>query len=143
MFKNPLKRFSVLLIVIGLIDSIYLTWIKFTSSDVACFGGCDTVNASPYSQIFGIPTALIGAAAYAVLLLLEIFEDNSPLINEYFTNIYFALTLVGILFSGYLTYLEIAVIHAICPYCVVSAIVMLFLFVISLLRLKQEFDMVE
>lgn len=143
MFKDPQKRFSVLLILIGLIDSIYLTWIKFSSSNAACFGGCDTVNASSYSEIFGVPTALIGAGAYAILLFLEIFEDTNPLINEHFPNIFFALTLIGILFSAYLTYLELEVIHAICPYCVVSAVVMFFLFIISLLRLKREFDMVE
>lgn len=143
MFKAPQKRLSLLLILIGLIDSIYLTYIKFSSSDVACFGGCDTVNASSYAEIFGIPTALVGAGAYLVLLFLEIFEDSIPLVNKHFTNTYFALTLIGVLFSAYLTYLEIKIIHAICPYCVVSAVVMLFLFIISLLRQKQEFDMVE
>ncbi len=51
----------------------------------------------------------------------------------------FGITLVGVLYSAYLTYVELAILHAVCPYCVVSAIVMVILFVAMLIRLKEDF----
>ena len=42
----------------------------------------------------------------------------------------------GVLFSGWLTWLEIARIHAICRYCVMSAVLVLLLFVLSVRDLR-------
>jgi uncharacterized membrane protein len=51
----------------------------------------------------------------------------------------FGVTLIGMIYSAYLTYLEVAVIHAICPFCVLSAVLMSFLFVLSALRIREIF----
>jgi uncharacterized membrane protein len=124
---------------IGLVDSLYLTWVKVTHRVAFCgtYGGCETISSSSYSSILGIPIALFGAGAYLAILLLlfletkgQFWRDNSPVIV-------FGITLVGVLYSIYLTYLEVAVIHAICPYCVLSAIAMLVLFILSILRLVR------
>lgn len=40
--------------------------------------------------------------------------------------------MVGVLYSAYLTYLELFVIHEICPWCVASALVMVALFVLAI-----------
>ena len=50
----------------------------------------------------------------------------------------FGISLVGVLYSAYLTYIEIAVIYAICPFCVISAIVLLGIFTISTVRLFRN-----
>ena len=131
---------SVILAVMGIFVAGYLSWVKLAHTQVFCGGSgeCETVANSPYAQIAGVPVAILGLGAYIAilgLLLLENYGDfwkqNSPLII-------FGMTLVGFLYSAYLTYLELAVIRAICPYCVVSAILMTFLFIIAIIRLVRH-----
>lgn len=124
---------------IGLLDSLYLTWVKLTHRVAFCgtYGGCETVSSSSYSSILGIPIALFGAGAYFVILVLLFLETKGLFWRENSPILVFGITLVGVLYSIYLTYIEVAVIHAICPYCVVSAIAMLILFLLSILRLVR------
>ncbi|HAD05758.1 MAG TPA: hypothetical protein DCE76_01205, partial [Anaerolineaceae bacterium] len=68
-------------------------------------------------------------------LLLLWAEQRHSLIQQYADFLLFGVTLIGIIYSAYLTYLEIAVIKAICPFCVVSAVAMLILFIYSVKRL--------
>jgi uncharacterized membrane protein len=140
--KVKVRNFLIIGAIIGLVDSLYLTWEKISGNPALCIqglGDCYSVNISIYSEFLGIP--ILGAGAYLLLLLsllLEpknsFFESNSP----YFV---FAITLIGTLFSVYLTYIEIAVLKKICPFCVISAITMLVLLVFSVLRLiKYQSD---
>ena len=135
------RNLSLVTALIGLIDSLYLTWLKVGKDEIICIGGCDVVNASKYSEIFGIPIAIFGALSYIAILGVILFWDRWNLIANMASYLFFGITLVGVLYSAYLTYLELAVIHAICPFCVVSAVVMLILFFISIVELKQEFAM--
>ena len=138
---SKLRTTSMVLSAVGLADSVYLTWIKLVDQEIMCagVGGCDVVNTSKYSEISGIPIALIGAGAYLVILLLLVIEHRSNFLQENSALYVFGLSLVGTMYSGYLTYLEIAVINAICPYCVLSAILMSVIFVLSIIRLRQGF----
>jgi uncharacterized membrane protein len=134
-----LRKILIALAVIGLADSLYLTWIKVMEDGICqVSSGCEVVNTSPFASIAGIPIAAIGAGAYITMLLvllleprLELFEVNSP-------TIVFGLSLIGVLYSAYLTYLEIYVIRAICPFCVVSAVVLVAMLIVSALRLRQS-----
>ncbi|MBI3159104.1 MAG: vitamin K epoxide reductase family protein [Chloroflexi bacterium] len=137
MNANLVRRLSILIAGIGLVDSAYLAWIKLSNNEILCagIGECDVVNSSIYAEIGGIPIALLGAAAYAFLIFLYIVEtragfwaDNAGILN-------FGLTLAGVLYSAYLTYIEVAVLKAICPFCVVSAVAMLALFVLAVWRM--------
>lgn len=121
----------------GLVDSIYLTWVKYTGAYALCgpIGDCESVNSSQYSEVFGIPIALLGAGAYALIILLLVLERYGGVWIEYGQTIVFGMSLIGVLYSIYLTYIEIAVLKAICPYCVISAIILLALLVISGFRL--------
>jgi uncharacterized membrane protein len=131
---------AVVCAVIGLADSIYLTWLKLTGELAACggIGDCESVNASIYSQINGIPIALLGAVAYALILLFLFLESRDDFIGDWSPTLVFGLSLTGTLYSIYLTYIEIAVLKAICPYCVVSAVAILIIFVISIARLRRS-----
>lgn len=131
---------AVVCAVIGLADSIYLTWLKLTGELAACggIGDCESVNASIYSQINGIPIALLGAVAYALILLFLFLESRDDFIGYWSPTLVFGLSLTGTLYSIYLTYIEIAVLKAICPYCVVSAIAILIIFVISIARMRRS-----
>lgn len=83
--------------------------------------GCETVNSSEYSEIFGIPVALFGAAASGVTLLAGLYwwraGDRRGLLVAY------VLGLASLPFLAFLTYLELFVIHAVCVWCVGYALV--------------------
>jgi uncharacterized membrane protein len=73
--------------------------------------------------------------AYVVILGLLYLEQKGDFWREYSPLIIFGTSLVGVIYSIYLTYVEIAVIYAICPYCVLSAIAMMIIFSMSIARL--------
>lgn len=126
---------------VGLLDAAYLTILKYTNNKTMCIqglGDCWSVNISRYSMIAGIPVAVLGVIAYFVIILLLILEKRGAFWRSRGVLIHFGLSLVGVLYSLYLTYLEIAVIRAICPFCVLSAICMLALFGLNLVRLTHS-----
>jgi uncharacterized membrane protein len=134
--KN-IRTISIVLAIIGLVDSVYLTWVKLANRYALCgpIGDCESVNSSQYSEIAGVPIALIGALGYILIILLIVLEARGGIWKEYSPYLVLGITLAGSLYSIYLTYLEVAVIHAICPYCVLSAVVIILLFILSIVRL--------
>ncbi len=139
MTARNLRIGSFLIAAIGFIDALYLSWVKLAHTEVFCGGSsnCSTVNSSRYAEIYGIPIAFLGLGAYIVILILLSLEGRNNSWKELFPLVIFGMSLIGSLYSIYLTYVEIAVIKAICPYCVVSAVMMLFLLVVSILRLAR------
>jgi uncharacterized membrane protein len=136
-----LRRVAIFLAVLGVVVSGYLSWSHLANAQPALCsegGGCDTVQSSRYSEIGEIPVALLGVAGYLAIigaLILEKFSlplaENAPLLT-------FGFSLIGVLYSAYLTYLELFVILAICFYCVISALVMVAIFVITIIRLNHQ-----
>lgn len=138
---RTLRNLSIALAAIGLIDSLYLMIIKLTNNKGLCLqgiGDCWTVNTSRYSEISGIPISILGALAYLAILVLLYLETREGFWNEYSSIFVFGIALTGTLYSAYLTYLEIAVIKAICPFCVISAVVITALLVISIIRMIRS-----
>ncbi len=137
---NRSRLLILILGLVGLVDSLYLTWIKISHTEALCLpgiGNCDIVNNSRYSEIMGVPIALLGAAAYLMILALLIVEQWKPHWQENTILLLFGITFAGTGYSAYLTYLEFAIIKAICPFCLLSAIVMGLLFVIAIVRLAK------
>lgn len=133
--------FYLIIAAIGLVDSAYLIWIKIANSEVYCLqgvGDCLTVNSSKYSQVFGIPIAVFGVLGYLLILFVFTQENRIPFLRSNAIIILFGFTLTGFLYSIYLTYLELFVIRAICPFCILSAISMTFLFVLNIVRLVKS-----
>ncbi len=125
------------LALVGLVDALYLSWLKLADREAACagIGDCDVVNSSPYAEFMGIPVAVLGAGVY--LLILALLWAEPRLARPRRTQALYAvfgLTFWGVAYSAYLTYIEVAVLHAICPFCVVSAVVLLFLWVLAIIR---------
>jgi uncharacterized membrane protein len=119
-YSTP-RRTLLALAVLGVLISAYLTWTHFAGLTPVCTGsgeGCKTVQSSRYASVLGIPVALLGLVAYGGLIF------STALWRE--TGIYlgFLISLVGTLFSAYLTYLEIFVIGALCQWCLASAAIM-------------------
>nr|MBN1228254.1 vitamin K epoxide reductase family protein [Anaerolineae bacterium] len=135
------RHLSIALSVLGLLTAAYLSYNHLTNTtSLLCVegGGCDTVRDSPYSEISGIPVAIVGVFGYLILIAGLLYEEMGGRLSDSIPMISFGLSLVGILYSAYLTYLEVFIIVAICPYCVASATVMLLLFALSLLRLIDK-----
>jgi len=135
-----LKKWGILLSVIGLIDSGYLSWIKISHTEEKCItglGNCAAVNTSIYSELFNIPVAYLGFAAYLAVLLLLLFGSHFKWFTPY---LLFGITMVGVLFTIYLTYAQFALLKTFCPYCLLSAITISGLFVISTINLVKEIN---
>ena len=144
---RTLKIIAIISTAVGLVDSLYLTYIKLTHTQALCLpgiGDCETVNTSRYSEVFGVPIALFGALVYAVILVLLLYEGRSVMgilvKKEASQFAVFGLSLFGLLYSTYLTYIEIEVLRAICPFCLISAIAMLAIFICSIFRLVKHQD---
>jgi uncharacterized membrane protein len=116
-----LRLAMIVLAVIGLGVASYLTYTHYAGIKVACsFGGqCETVQASVYSKLAGVPVALIGLIGY-IAILAALFVP----VNESTRLVLVGLTVAGFGFSAYLTYRELFSIHAICQWCVGSAVIM-------------------
>ena len=135
-----LRMISIFLSFIGLADSVYLTYIKLAHKEAACagIGDCDAVNSSRYAEVAGIPIALLGAIAYLMILFFLIFDRQENVLGENSILFVLGLSFIGVLYSAYLTYLELFVLHAVCPFCVLSAIVLVLLFALTLVRYLKE-----
>jgi uncharacterized membrane protein len=125
--------------LLGGLDSAYLTYIKLAHLGALCrgVGDCESVNSSAYSQVYGVPVAVFGLGAYLALLVVLALEPRLPMLQEYGPLAVFGLALTGTLYSAYLTYVELFVIHAVCPYCVASALLITGLLVLAVVRLVR------
>lgn len=122
------RLLSAGLSLFGIGVSTYLLFYKWqlTDSLVCTFGNCEVINTSPYSEIVGIPVALLGVSGYALLLALNLWGIVK--LGQWVVPAIFLASLIGVLFSAYLTYIEVFVLRAICQWCVVSAFTILAIF---------------
>lgn len=137
---QPLRVISLALSVVGAANAGYLSWTKLTNTAVYCGPGssaCDAVQASVYGELMGIPVSYLGLASYAAILILLALEGRWALLRFNGPVLVFGITLVGALFSAYLQYASIFLLQEVCPYCVLNALLMVTLLILSILRLRQ------
>lgn len=124
-----------LLALIGLGIAIYLAFVETQSTTAVCgpVGDCNAVQSSPYARLFGVlPIGVLGATGYAAILLAWAWGRwRSDRLADYAPLATFGLTVFGSLFSLYLTFLEPFVIHAVCLWCLSSAVIMTLLMLLS------------
>ena len=129
------------LVILGLGVAGYLAYVETAQVTAVCgpIGECNLVQSSPYARLFGIPVALFGVLSYLAIgvlwLLRQATDGKAAGLTGYGL---LALTLLGTLFSAYLTMLELLVIHAICAWCLSSALITLSLFLIVIRWLPQR-----
>jgi len=135
-----LSQVAIALTVLGLLVSIYMTVFKLTSNERMCVGSkdCSVVNASPYSEVNGIPVAVIGVGGYTALLAALLLERKPGFIQQNSAMIFFGLAVTGFLFTAYLIYVEVALIKAYCPFCITSQVTMTLLFILSVVRVVRQ-----
>lgn len=118
-----LDLLTLALAVAGIVLAGYLTIVHYRANLLVCgISSCHTVQASKYAVFLGIPVAVLGLAMYIALAILALARLRLPGRADQATYAVFTLAFVGVLFSGYLTAIELWVINAICQWCVVSAI---------------------
>jgi uncharacterized membrane protein len=121
----------IALATIGLAVASYLTYVHYAGIKPACTAGesCTKVQTSTYSELAGVPVALIGLIGYIAIMASLVAPEN-----EMTRLATVAFTVVGFGFSAYLTYRELYSIHAICEWCVSSAIIMTLLMCLAIWR---------
>jgi uncharacterized membrane protein len=124
----------------GIFISLYLTLYKIgVIGELSCsIGSCETVNSSKWSRFLGLPVA-----AWGLLFYLDVFAvalvgtlarfENEPVIS----TVLVVEAGVGVVFSAWLTYLELGVIHAICIWCVTSALIVAVMFLVSVVDRRE------
>jgi uncharacterized membrane protein len=129
-----LRIATAALALVGLAIAGYLTWVHYAGLQPFCVGGgggCEKVQTSRWAELAGIPVAVLGLAGYlAILATLALPEDLGRVAAAF-------VSLIGLGFSAWLTYVELEKIHAICQWCVASAVVMTLLAIVSVIRLLR------
>jgi uncharacterized membrane protein len=104
----------------GLGVAAYLTYSHYANQPIACAGlsGCQAVENSEYSKLVGIPVAVLGMLFCAGLLALVVARlARLPLTEEWAPVAAFSMTLTGVAFAAYLTYIELFVVENVCIWC--------------------------
>jgi uncharacterized membrane protein len=128
--------FSILAIsFLGFLDAAYLAASHYLGLSLQCLivNGCDIVTTSVYSKIFGIPVALFGAIYYGFIFLMGVSYLDSG--GKMVFKVLAYSTVAGFLASIWFVYVQLALLDAICLYCMASAVTSTLLFVLSMYSL--------
>jgi len=137
---NRLKHVAIALSILGLLVAIYMTIFKLTNNEKMCIGsgGCTIVNSSGYSEIRGIPVAVVGVLGYLSILAVFYLERKPGFFQTNGTMIQFTITLTGFLFTVWLVFVEVALIKAYCPFCITSQVAMTIIFILTVIRVIKQ-----
>jgi len=126
-----MRAASIGVALAGLGIAGYLTAVHYAGGTPVCAiaHGCATVQHSRYAALAGVPVALLGLAGYVAILAALARDGESGRTAAAF------LSLAGLGFSGWLTYVEVGVLHAICVWCVGSAVCMALLAALTIRRM--------
>lgn len=137
------RSITFALSLLGLFDSLYLLWVYASPSHpmVCLGGGCDQVRASRFAHIAGVPTPLFGVVMYGVFALLIFAEPLvAPATGALLRRAVSVIAALGVIASAALTAIEAFIIHAWCVWCVLQAIAVAIIFILSLTLLSSRFD---
>jgi uncharacterized membrane protein len=87
--------------------------------------------------MFGIPISLFGILAYLTFLTLAYLGLKKKIEARTSLLIIFIMALLGEMYAGYLVYIMLYVLEAICPWCFVSHVILTLIIIISFLQLLK------
>jgi uncharacterized membrane protein len=122
----------------GFFVALYLYLHKLgVIGELACgiSGSCEAVQSSSYATFLGISVPLIGVAGYGVLFALGLVSLERPA-DRRWPRLVLLLSGLAVGFTAYLTYIELFVLHAICRWCVASAVLITLTFLSAMLDLR-------
>lgn len=132
---------------IGAAGTGYLTVTKLMQKTAACAAGCDKVLNSDWAQVVGQPLTLFGCLAYLSMLVLAVAPllvnaENNKEQRAKLEGITWPLLFVGatgmMIFSGFLMFVLVTDIKAVCPYCIASALMTTTMFLLTVLGRRWD-----
>ena len=120
--------------LVGILIALYLTLYKIgVIGDLSCtLGSCETVNTSKWATFLGLPVAAWGLGAYLALFTLSLIGTSDRHAgSQTISLLLVAIAAWSVIFSAWLTYLELFVIHAICIWCVTSAVLLVVILAVA------------
>lgn len=138
MRRHPGGLLGATIALVGLAIAGYLSVVKLAGQLPACgpLRGCETVALSEFSDIAGIPVALLGVVFSVSTLALQLIwwrsGDRRAVLAAYGMGVF------GMLFVSWLTYLELFVIHAVCAWCVAYAVTIVAGWLVAAAALRRD-----
>jgi uncharacterized membrane protein len=129
-----LRATGGVLALAGLVIAAYLTYAHYAGDTPYCVaggGGCEQVQRSDYAKVAGIPVAALGLSAYAALLVTALFAGRTA------AAVGAGVAVAGAAFSAWLLYAQLALIDAVCQWCVANDVVIALAAVAAVLRLRK------
>ncbi|MEK7635496.1 MAG: vitamin K epoxide reductase family protein [Patescibacteria group bacterium] len=135
--SNLVIIFFAIVSLVGVVDTVFVTINHYKGVIPPCtlLNGCETVLTSKYSEVFGVPIALIGALFYSTVFLFSLAYLKTK--NNKIIIVFLALTALAFLMSLFFIYLQFFVIKAVCEYCLISAAASTILFVTSVFMARR------
>ena len=136
------RQAIALLALVGLFVALYL-WLHALGfgGAIKCgaSGGCETVQTSQWAVFLGFPVAFYGVVGYlAILIVALVALRPAALVQRDWNLLLLLLATMGVVFTAYLTYVELFLIHAICRWCVGSAVIITAIWVVAVLAVKRK-----
>ncbi len=140
----------VVLAILGIFVAGYLTWSHYSGQPVYCgeSTSCEEVNTSRFATLgplpivnIAIPVALIGVTGFLIILVLSLIPSKED--RQWPMLLIFGGALIGTMFQWYLFYIEVAVLHAICYWCVTSQTIITLIFLLSIPRQAPDVEEAE
>ena len=135
MSERQLRAAVGVLAVLGLAIAGYLTYLHYAGGSPYCIaggGGCEQVQESEYAKLVGVPVAVLGLVAYVALLVTALVPG--PVAAAAGAGI----ALAGVAFSAWLLYAQLALIDAVCQWCVANDVVIALAAIAAVWRLRKS-----
>jgi uncharacterized membrane protein len=133
MSQARLRTAVAALALVGVAIAGYLTYVHYAGVSITCStGGCETVQHSRYAEISGVPVALLGLLAFVGILASAIrggIEGRAATLS---------ISLIGVAFAAYLLVVQLAVIGAVCEWCVASDAVTTLIAALALFAARDD-----
>ncbi len=131
MSEGRLRAAVAALALAGVALAGYLTWVRATGAELACStGGCGTVQSSSYAELAGVPVAVLGLLAYLAVAASTVRD------TELFRVAGAAVALAAVGFAAYLLVIQLAVLGAVCDWCLANDALAALLAAAAVLRLR-------
>jgi uncharacterized membrane protein len=133
MNERALRLASATIAALGAAITVYLLYVRQTGGALVCStGGCDTVQNSAYAEVLGAPLAALGLVGFLGLLVAAVARGDWARLSQV------TLALTAFAFSVYLLFVQLAVIDAICEWCLAADVLTTAILALALLRLRVE-----
>lgn len=140
--KSDMKKFILLnrvifiLAVIGILIASYVTQSFIRNTSIVCVNsGCELVRKSTSSYIYGIPVPAFGLIGYSIIAIASFLQTIK--VRKFLSQVILGVSVFGVCFVSWFTYTEIFIIKGICTWCAISAVMMIFIFLLSLYSFKH------